>query len=280
MIIARSVLHRLLRCLAAALLCASASLIPLADAAAGDATVVPIGIVPRAELRIEPELAVSGTLRQITLTGWWSDGCPPGSATLETLPGGYRVKVFILQTLVACTQVITPWKIDFKAPFYSLSGAEIESLPVEAVLSDGRVLDRRIIRVSRTERVSSRWDISGVWYAPATSGSGFFFAHGFAGSDQVFGAWNTFDSNGLPRWVSLQKSAWLDETTLSLTAYESRAQAAVCPPGVPLCSVRAEETHVLSALRLHFISPDKAEIFHVDAAGNALPLGVIERMAL
>jgi hypothetical protein len=66
-------------------------------------------------------------------------------------------------------------------------------------------------------------DISGVWYDATTEGSGLTVTHSYRGSDAVFGTWFLYDSDGAPRWYTLQETIWVSDNAIEGKLYQSRS---------------------------------------------------------
>lgn len=60
--------------------------------------------------------------------------------------------------------------------------------------------------------VASKFDVNGMWFDPATSGSGISIHHGRGKTDAAFGTWFLFNNNlGRPLWYSLQSVTWTQD---------------------------------------------------------------------
>ncbi len=60
-----------------------------------------------------------------------------------------------------------------------------------------------------TPAVASRYDVNGMWFDPATNGSGINLHHRRSTTDSVFGTWFLFPDRGqLPSWLSMQAASW------------------------------------------------------------------------
>ncbi|MEO8385131.1 MAG: hypothetical protein ABI583_07815 [Betaproteobacteria bacterium] len=78
------------------------------------------------------------------------------------------------------------------------------------VYSQATLLQVTIQTVSTT--VSSKFDVSGMWFDPATSGSGISLHHSRSTTDSAFGTWFLFNNyRGTPLWYSLQSTAWTQD---------------------------------------------------------------------
>jgi len=77
-----------------------------------------------------------------------------------------------------------------------------------------------------------RYDINGMWYDPASDGSGISMHQAANNGSATLGTWFMFDRGGATRWYSLQASSWVAADTLQGTFIEATASCAVgmaCP---------------------------------------------------
>ncbi|MBL8522398.1 MAG: hypothetical protein JNN20_01795 [Betaproteobacteria bacterium] len=77
-----------------------------------------------------------------------------------------------------------------------------------------------------------RYDINGMWYDPASDGSGISMHQTPAAGVGTLGTWFMFDKNGVTRWYSLQASSWIAADTLEglfIEAIASCGKGAACP---------------------------------------------------
>lgn len=158
-------------------------------------------------INVSPLVADVGVPRTITVSASWPDGCPPMNPTLTagTLPGQTHISIrFTLPlTLVACTQVVTPYSASLT---YTPTQAGVQRIAV--TLTDGRYLGGGQIITQSAGKVRASRDLSGVWYSPATNGSGLALYHSQEGSDIMAGTWYVFDNNGKPYWYLIQNGRW------------------------------------------------------------------------
>jgi hypothetical protein len=155
-------------------------------------------------------------------------------------------------TLVACTAAITPYTLT--AVYTPDSEGTTRVL---AVTSDGVQRGETNMITDLPNSARARFDVTGNWYDPLTNGSGLGLVHTFVGSDVVFGAWYLYDSQGLPRWLSIQAGRWTSGTEYSALLYETRALG-VCPAGATSCPLRATTAVVVGNFVLTVSGKDTA----------------------
>jgi hypothetical protein len=189
---------------------------------------------PEVAFIITPLVADVGVARKLTVSGVASTSCPPLSATLDTrsseLTRTIVVRLLRLPTSVPCPP--TPREYRFELAYvpiakgittvlaYTTTGGD--SPASLSYLTSGRIV------VAPVDSVWSSGDIGGAWYDPATNGSGLTFVHNYTGNDTVFGTWYLYDSEGKPRWYTLQEGKWKqDGEVVEGKLFESRG--APCP---------------------------------------------------
>jgi hypothetical protein len=103
-------------------------------------------------------------------------------------------------------------------------------------------------------------DITGTWFDPASNGSGLLFSHNFNGTDAVFGTWYMYDTNGNPRWFTIQDVEWTNGGSEFFgKLYETRAAsggACTVQTCVGNSSRVAVATNVIWTGRVHFVFTD------------------------
>lgn len=86
------------------------------------------------------------------------------------------------------------------------------------------------------------FDVNGMWYDPATNGSGLALHHS-RDTDTAFGTWYMYDVYGNPWWQSLQIAYWTDEGRVLqgylLPAYLRRYRCGVASIGQSICPAEA-----------------------------------------
>ncbi len=104
-------------------------------------------------------------------------------------------------------------------------------------------------------------DINGMWFDPATNGSGISFHQG-ADRKSVFGTWFMFDSQGLSRWYSLQELRWdAAHSKLEGVVIEARGELCQTLPACPSSATGATPT-LEFRLTLSGANQARAEIFN------------------
>ncbi len=181
-----------------------------------------------------PLNAMVGEARTIKITGTWPTDCPPVSPTLDARFSEYTRTIVVTMrqvvTFVPCKTVATPYthELLYTPTITGVTRVLIQSMtngletPI-AVHGEGRVLafpvppviappppptPPPVPTVPTVFPVWASGDITGLWFDPATNGSGLSFNHNYQVSNAVFGTWYVYDQQGLPRWVTLQSAVW------------------------------------------------------------------------
>ena len=72
--------------------------------------------VTSGSIEVVPLAAAANTARRINVYGVWPNGCPPVGATVvsetTTAPRTLVIRLTEVFTLVACTQVLTPFRVE------------------------------------------------------------------------------------------------------------------------------------------------------------------------
>jgi hypothetical protein len=116
--------------------------------------------------------------------------------------------------------------------------------------------------VTRTaDSARSRFDLTGMWYDPATNGSGLTFIHAATRSDGVFGTWFLYDAQGLPRWFTIQNVMWKPGgLEAEGTLLNSSAPINICPLTIIGCPLAASLTAPMGRARIIMQSATQARI--------------------
>jgi hypothetical protein len=194
-----------------ALLLAFVALCIARSAVAQPQTSVP---TPEVAIITVPLVADVGVARKLTVFGVWQNSCPPSSATLDTrfseLTRTIVVQLLRFPTSVPCPP--TPTEYRFELAYVPIAKGITTVLAYTTTGGDSPTslsyrISNRVV-VAPVDSVWSYGDISGAWYDPATNGSGLTFVHNYIGNDTVFGTWYLYDSQGKPRWYTLQEGKW------------------------------------------------------------------------
>jgi hypothetical protein len=241
---------------------ASCALMTLSNLAHAQSTPAPSAASP--QVLVTPLVGVVGEPRTISIVGQWPNTCPPIAATLEdellVAAKTVLVRVLVLLTSVPCPSGVTPYRFELpytgrevgvvKVVTYSLNGGPVNGR--------GSIITAPVATPATATTVAvpvahSIADISGAWYEPATSGSGLSFNHAFAGSDAVFGTWFLYDSDGLPRWFSIQEVKWsAGGTVMDGKLFETSATANSCKPGINACPTSSASLANIGRVRATF----------------------------
>lgn len=224
--------------------------------------------VGRAVVDVTPLVADIGVPRQIRVSGTWAHACVPLSATLVEGGSGdadqLTVRLNVPQTLVACAQVLTPY-----SQVVSYTPSVRGKKRIAAVTNDGQYLGDGSLATRGPDDVTSLADITGMWYDPATNGSGLTFIHN--GTSTVFGTWYLYDSQGNARWYTIQNVQWLQQgRVFEGTIYETTGHGVVCPPPFVACPVAFASATPRALARFTLNSATSARIEALAGNGSVL----------
>ncbi len=182
-----------------------------------------------AKVEVTPAVADVGVERTITISGIWP-GCVPVGAQLidngRASPATRIVRLNLPLTLVACPAAYLSYNVTAK---YTPKSRGIDRLLIQNV--DGEYLAEGLLDTRAPDNNRSAYNITGMWYDLASTGSGLTFVHSRAagGDNLVFGTWYVYDGGGLPRWYTIQNTEWKSGgLVLEGTMYETRANVS-CP---------------------------------------------------
>lgn len=148
--------------------------------------------------------------------------------------------------------------------------------------------DGTIVAEAQMETISaarSTVNLDGMWFDPATNGSGISFHHA-AGNDVVFGTWFLYGSPTLqqprppPRWYSLQNLRWAQNGTLLVgIAYDGRANNVnpSCVSGDD-CPRPAVELRTVGSVSVSVIDPNNLRIEAFDQYGRTAFVSLLKRL--
>ena len=120
-------------------------------------------------------------------------------------------------------------------------------------------------------------NLDGMWFDPATNGSGISFHHS-AATDGVFGTWFMYGSG--TRWYSLQSMQWTNARTLTGIAYEAKASnlQALCAMGSE-CPRVATDLKPIGTVGVSVIDNDNLRIEAFDQYGRTAFISFLKRLA-
>jgi hypothetical protein len=231
------------------------TLIAMPRMAYAQSTTLPLTTTPL--LTVSPAVAAVAEPRTLTVTGLWPNTCAPVAATLDsslfTVAKTITIRLQVPLTLVACAQVLTPYRFDL-----AYAAREVGVTRVLMVSSTGAPTgEGRVVTTAAPGLSRSAGNISGAWYDRATSGSGLSFIHAYQGSDAVFGTWYLYDRDGLPRWLSIQDVTWSEGgTVMEGKLFETRAGADICPQNIIACPANSTSLAKIGRIRATFVGID------------------------
>ena len=222
---------------------------------------------------IVPEVAGAGVTRQISVSLHWFSGCLPTGATVvgsEIEDAHSRTLTIRLdgnfQDVWRCNDMLVPYRTTVTVK----PDAEGD-LRVLVVMNDGKYMGETTIRTRAANSDRSLVDLTGMWYDPATNGSGLTFIHSFTRNDVVFGTWFVYDALGAPRWYTIQGVKW---SAGGLQAdgqiYETRANSVVCPAPFTGCPVAFDSITLQARARIVIQGPNSARIQAITMGGEVL----------
>ena len=186
-------------------------------------------------ITVMPAVDLPGKTRVITISGQTYAGCPYMAPVIDPaasqLLGGVVIRLDPVPTLAPCSILsFTPYR--FEIPYTPIA---ISSLRVVAASSSGQIRsESRMATGGVAGRARALGDISGLWYDPASNGSGLQFTHNASGSDGAFGTWFLYDLDGKPRWLTIQSVVWRDDgSVFTGDLFETRAPIIGCSPACP-----------------------------------------------
>ena len=224
-----------------------------------------------AQVTITPQVADVGVPRTIQISGVWPGCSPVGARVIESgrlAPTTRVVQMILPQTLMPCPAAFLPYTA---SATFTPTSRGIDRLLIHNV--DGEYLGESLLDTRAPDDRRSAYNITGMWYDPASNGSGLTFVHSrnAARDNTVFGTWYVYDSTGLPRWYTIQDTEWKEQgTVLEGTMYETRAFGncpitfVACPTalGLAITAGRARVTLTGTAsARVEALSPSGAVVF-------------------
>ena len=214
---------------------------------------------------VSPSISTVGASRTL-----FANGCT-GSVTLDESEVA-TTRTLILQSVpfsIGCVE--SPKALSF-------TPRSVGTLRVIMKLPDGRVAAEALMETVVGAR--SPINLDGMWFDPATNGSGISFHHA-AGSDTVFGTWFLYGVSNfsVPRWYSLQNMQWMQGGALLVgTAYEPAGA------GPALCTVgddcpRPAVIKPVGSVSVAVIDRDNLRVEALDQYGRSAFVSSLKRLA-
>jgi hypothetical protein len=225
-------------------------------------------------ITVVPELGFQNEPRKIIIESEYPQGCALILPTLDAANAKLTGVIMVRVAPAPCTPVSTPNRVEVT---YTPTKSGVERIVV--VQSDGnetRTLAESKMRTGFRPRDTTLpgpgipasivypsdkalSDITGTWFDPASNGSGLLFSHNFNGTDAVFGTWYMYDTNGNPRWFTIQDVEWRNGGSEFFGyLYETRAASGTCTPQtcVGNSSRAVPSTGIVGGGKVHFVFTD------------------------
>ena len=224
-------------------------------------------------IAVNPVVADIGVPRTITVAASWPNGCVPVSPTLSTstVPGADTINIHftVPQTFAPCTQAITPYSATFN---YTPTKAGTQRIAV--MLTDGRYLSGGQLITQAAGQPRASQDLSGVWYSPASSGSGLALFHSQSTTDVLVGAWYVFGAGGKPFWYLIQNGRWQSSTNYVGNLVESEAGAENCSPLLAACAKPQQTSRIAANISIQILAQDRVRVM-VTPHGEVTPAVIL-----
>ena len=192
---------------------------------------------PAPVVSVTPLIAAPNVARKIVISSAWLNNCGPVNLKLESTDTAQtgiltvRVSYAAFDPNAVVCQPILGGDLRLELDYTPKTEGVLRVVVVtdtETKYGEGNVV------TSAVGKTRSVVDISGVWFDPATSGSGITFQHNFRSDDVSFGTWYLYDQAGAARWYTMQNAVWnADGRSFEAQLLETRSPAFFCPPGAP-----------------------------------------------
>jgi hypothetical protein len=222
------------------------------------------------EVTVTPATAAANVSRTVTITVWAPSGCGPRNARLDTSQvNAARVLVVAVDPGLApapCVLLLVPHV--FNLMFTPQNEGELKVL---AVTTRGAWLTETTLVTRDTPTLRSRFDLTGMWYDPATNGSGLTFVHAAPRNDAVFGTWFLYDAQRNPRWYTIQNVFWKPGgLEAEGVLYSASAAINVCPLTIIGCPTAATLIAPMARARIAMQSATTARIEALRPDGSVI----------
>jgi hypothetical protein len=217
----------------------------------------PLPTVP--VVTVTPLIAVPNVPRKIIISSAWLNNCGPANVKLESTDtpqtGILTVRVsyaaFDPNTFV-CQPILggdSRLELDYTPKAEGVLRVVVVT-DTETKYGEGNVV------TSGVGKTRSVVDISGLWFDPATSGSGITFQHNFRSDDVSFGTWYLYDQAGGARWYTMQNAVWnADGRRFEAQLLESRSPFSLCSVTVP-CPVASTASVAVGKVNISLVGDE------------------------
>jgi hypothetical protein len=199
---------------------------------------------------VQPLTAAANTSRRISVYGVWPNGCPPASASIvsetQTAPRTLLIRLNEVATLVACTQVLTPFLFELD---YTPNAPGV--LHINLVQSSGRVAATGMLGVSDASGVSA--NLSGTWFDAPAVGSIMMITQSVVQPAALIGSRNLFARDGQPRWNlfhSSRRTATPNVYEADIYEYQAAANAGCATSACPVPGFTGKPIGMLRVIAL------------------------------
>lgn len=209
---------------------------------------------------VAPRVSAVGAPRSIFV-----NGCV-GPGVIDDAPVATGTLILrVSQYAIGCVQPPT---------IFQYTPRSIGALRVVVMLPDGSIVAEAQMETVAGAR--STVNLSGMWFDPATDGSGISFHHSLT-SDTIFGTWFMY---GRTAWYSLQGMQWTQGGSILIgVAFEAKASLqATCVVGND-CPRAATDVKPVGSVSVSVIDQNNLRVEAFDQYGRTAFVSLLKRLA-
>jgi len=232
----------------------------------GPASAQVIDYTPR--ITVSPLVAPPGVARTVTASGKFLVGCQTAVSGLRISehPGGQPGLALSLHLITAaiaggaCFSPPATQEYSVSAIYTpSMAGRReiamfIPEPDAYPIVGFGEIITRE-----SDSKLRAGADFTGVWYEPASNGSGFAFYHSQDQSDVLAGTFYGFDNAGRPFWHLIQAVEWTGDTTFQARLMQLSSAAGSCA-FLAGCNRVSTVAQLVGIVRGTLVNPDRLQI--------------------
>jgi hypothetical protein len=220
-----------------------------------------------AKITVTPVVADIGVAREITISGTWNGCVPAGARSIysATPPSLTIVAQLVLPMTFAPCAAFLPYTV---TTTFTPTARGRHRLLVTNV--DGELLGETLLDARAPDDHSSAFNITGMWYDPASNGSGLTFIHSRLNDNAVFGTWYLYDSGGSARWYSIQNAQWKSQGRVLEGLLYSTSAIASCPTAFPGCPAQVGIASVVGRARVTIIDAGRMRVEALSSDGAVI----------
>jgi hypothetical protein len=220
----------------------------------------------RISMYVAPVQAPAGVPRTVFLSGCTGAGAIDESA--------------IVTGVVYVRISPNPFNCGFPVTQFNMTFTPQSAGTIRVVLRSPQSENMAETSLTVTPRVRSAFNVEGMWYDPATDGSGISIFHN-SNSDSAFGTWFLYDRSSSTWWFSLQNLNWTGNgKSAEGLIYQVTAAKSACAAGATECVKRAEAVEAAGSFRVNFTDTNTARIEAIDRRGNVAFVSNLRRLGL